>query len=120
MAICHMASSTSTSHTSKPHMYQAVNRQVPICIQPQPIQSYCTCLCCRYANTWKRHLWYRQQKHVSSKIAIDMSHYRLLERVAASNRSALILEDDAQLTGEQWLPDLLTALQELPQVHTSV
>jgi GR25 family glycosyltransferase involved in LPS biosynthesis len=49
-----------------------------------------------------------------------MSHYRLLERVAASNRSALILEDDAQLTGEQWLPDLLTALQELPQVHTSV
>jgi GR25 family glycosyltransferase involved in LPS biosynthesis len=40
----------------------------------------------------------------------------LLERIAASNRSAVILEDDVQLTGKQWLTDLLTTLQELPQV----
>jgi GR25 family glycosyltransferase involved in LPS biosynthesis len=44
-------------------------------------------------------MWYKQQKHCATKIAIDMSHYRLLERVAASNHSAVIIEDDAQLTG---------------------
>jgi hypothetical protein len=75
--------------------------------------------CDRYANTWKRHLWYKQQQHYRSKIAVDMSHYRMLERVAASNRSTVILEDDAQLTGEKWLPDLLTTLRELPEVRSS-
>lgn len=79
--------------------------------------------CCvvyhRYANAWKRHMWYKRQKHYSSKIAVDLSHYRLLERIAASNRTAVILEDDVQLTGTQWLPDLLTTLQELPQVGLS-
>lgn len=62
-------------------------------------------------------MWYKGQRHYRSKIAIDMPHFRLLERVAASKRSTLILEDDAQLTGERWLPDLLTALQELPEVR---
>jgi GR25 family glycosyltransferase involved in LPS biosynthesis len=62
-------------------------------------------------------MWYRRQRQYRSKIAIDMSHYRMLERVAASNRSTLILEDDAKLTGEKWLPDLLTALQQLPEVR---
>jgi GR25 family glycosyltransferase involved in LPS biosynthesis len=61
-------------------------------------------------------MWHKRQKHYSSKIAVDLSHYRLLERIAASNRSAVILEDDVQLTGKQWLTDLLTTLQELPQV----
>lgn len=61
-------------------------------------------------------MWYKRQKHYSSKIAVDLSHYRLLERIAASNSNAVILEDDVQLTGKQWLLDLLTTLQELPQV----
>lgn len=75
-------------------------------------------LCCRYANPWKRHMWHNGQPHYRTKIAIDLSHYRLLERLAASNSSAVILEDDAQLTGETWLQDLLTALQELPHVRS--
>jgi GR25 family glycosyltransferase involved in LPS biosynthesis len=62
-------------------------------------------------------MWYRRQQQYRSKIAIDMSHFHMLERIAASNRSTLILEDDAQLTGERWLPDLLTALKELPEVR---
>jgi hypothetical protein len=61
-------------------------------------------------------MWYRRQRFYRSKIAVEVSHLRLLEHVTASNRSTLILEDDAQLTGEKWLPDLLTALQELPEV----
>jgi hypothetical protein len=64
-------------------------------------------------------MWHRQHKHHSVKIAIDLSHYRLLERLESSNRSAVILEDDAQLTGERWLHDLLTVLQELPKVRNS-
>jgi GR25 family glycosyltransferase involved in LPS biosynthesis len=62
-------------------------------------------------------MWYRGQRQVRSKIAIDLSHFRLMEHIAASNLSTVILEDDAQLTGERWLPDLLTALQELPEVR---
>ena len=44
----------------------------------------------------------------------------VLERIAASNRPAVVLEDDAQLdmVGTQWLPDLLTALQDLPEVSS--
>ena len=63
-------------------------------------------------------MWKKQQQHYRSKVAIDISHYRLLERIVSSKRTAIILEDDAKLTGQQWLPELLTALQELPQVKT--
>lgn len=66
-------------------------------------------------------MWDKGQPLVRSKVAIDLSHFRLLERVARTGRPAIILEDDAQLnmTGKQWLPNLLTALQELPRVGRS-
>lgn len=72
----------------------------------------------RYANTFKRRMWAKQQEHYRAKIAIDLSHYRLLERIVSSNRSAIILEDDARLTGRRWLRDMLRALQELPEVKS--
>lgn len=76
-----------------------------------------SCLPCRYANPPKRHMWYRQEPHYSSKLAIDFSHFRLLERLAAANlTAAVIVEDDAQIPGKDWLSDLLTTLKELPQV----
>lgn len=61
-------------------------------------------------------MWHKHSPWIRSKIAVDLSHYRLLERVVRMGRPAVILEDDVALTGKQWLPDLLTALQELPQV----
>ena len=64
-------------------------------------------------------MWHKQSPWIRSKIAVDLSHYRLLERIVNTGRPAVILEDDAALTGTQWLPDLLTALQELPQVSTT-
>jgi GR25 family glycosyltransferase involved in LPS biosynthesis len=64
-------------------------------------------------------MWDKNQPLIRSKIAIDLSHFRLLERIVATGRPALILEDDAQIDmmGKQWLPKLLTALQELPEVR---
>jgi hypothetical protein len=64
-------------------------------------------------------MWNRKQPYIQSKIAIDLSHFRLLERIVATGRPAVILEDDAQIDmmGKQWLPNLLTALQELPEVR---
>jgi GR25 family glycosyltransferase involved in LPS biosynthesis len=64
-------------------------------------------------------MWKRNEPMIRSKIAIDLSHFRLLERIVATGKPAVILEDDARIDmlGTQWLPNLLQALQELPEVR---
>lgn len=65
-------------------------------------------------------MWNRNASLIRSKIAIDLSHFRLLERIVASGKPAVILEDDARIDmmGSQWLSNLLQALQELPEVRS--
>jgi len=65
-------------------------------------------------------MWQQNRTRYSSKIAVDLSHYRLWERIAAGEQPAIILEDDVRLTGRTWTQDLLTVLQELPEVCVCV
>jgi hypothetical protein len=60
-------------------------------------------------------------KFQRQKVAVDLSHFQSLERIARENRAAVILEDDAGIAeakgdNDAWYRDLLAALQELPQV----
>ena len=61
-------------------------------------------------------MWYQNRTRYSSKVAVDISHFRLWQRLAAADQPAIILEDDAKLTGPTFRKDLLTVLNELPQV----
>jgi GR25 family glycosyltransferase involved in LPS biosynthesis len=61
-------------------------------------------------------MWYQNRTHYSSKVAVDISHFRLWQRLAAADQPAIILEDDVKLTGPSFRKDLLTVLNELPQV----
>lgn len=62
-------------------------------------------------------MWHQNRTHYSGKIAVDLSHFRLWERIAAGSQPALILEDDVRLTGANWTHHLVTVLNELPQVR---
>lgn len=62
-------------------------------------------------------MWRNNRTRYSGKVAVDVSHFRVWERVAASNTAAIILEDDVRLTGQTWSRDLLTVLNELPEVR---
>lgn len=62
-------------------------------------------------------MWQHNRTYYSSKLAVDLSHFRLWERVAASDNPVLIVEDDVRLTGAaNWTRDMLTVLNELPEV----
>jgi hypothetical protein len=61
-------------------------------------------------------MWYQNRTRYSSKVAVDISHFRLWQRLAASKQPAIILEDDVKLAGGNWTRHLLTVLNELPQV----
>lgn len=65
-------------------------------------------------------MWHHNRTRYTSKIAVDLSHYCLWERIAAGDQPALILEDDVRLTGTHWTQSVLTALNELPQVRMSM
>lgn len=104
-----------------PCLHLSLRSVPPPCPFPAPCGCCAaSCLSCSYTHGWRRAMWDQGQAFIRSKIAIDLSHFRVLERIAASNRPAVVLEDDAQLdmVGTQWLPDLLTALQELPEVSS--
>lgn len=62
---------------------------------------------------WKRgHIFHR------GKVAVDLSHYQELERIAAENKPAIIVEDDAAFpNSKDWYAGLLSRLQELPEVR---
>jgi hypothetical protein len=62
-------------------------------------------------------MWYQNRTRYSSKVAVDISHFRLWQRLAASSQPAIILEDDVKLAGGNWTQHLLTVLNELPQVR---
>lgn len=61
-------------------------------------------------------MWQQNRTRYSGKIAVDISHFRLWQRIADTNTSAIILEDDVKLTGPSWRKDLLTVLNELPEL----
>jgi GR25 family glycosyltransferase involved in LPS biosynthesis len=61
-------------------------------------------------------MWHHNRTRYSGKVAVDVSHFRVWEKIAASNTPAIILEDDVRLTGRTWSRDLLTVLNELPEV----
>ncbi len=61
-------------------------------------------------------MWNQNRTRYSGKVAVDISHFRLWQRLAAGNKPAIILEDDVRLTGPTWRKDLLTVLNELPEV----
>lgn len=65
-------------------------------------------------------MWRNNRTRYSGKVAVDVSHFRVWERIAASNKAAIILEDDVCLTGRTWSQDLLTVLNELPEVRVCV
>jgi hypothetical protein len=65
---------------------------------------------------WK--LGYAEQR---KKVAVDLSHYQNLERIAKEGKTAAVIEDDAGGTvfeggRDAWYKSLLSALQELPKV----
>jgi GR25 family glycosyltransferase involved in LPS biosynthesis len=61
-------------------------------------------------------MWYKGHPWARIRLAGDLSHYRLLERAAATNTSAIIMEDDVKLVppSNNWYGDLLAALKDLP------
>lgn len=65
-------------------------------------------------------MWHHNRTRYSGKVAVDVSHFRLWERIVATNQPAMIFEDDIRLTGSNWTRDLLTALNELPEVRQLV
>ncbi|KAF6254370.1 hypothetical protein COO60DRAFT_1627904 [Scenedesmus sp. NREL 46B-D3] len=65
---------------------------------------------------WRNHQHYSFQR---KKVAVDLSHYHNLERIVMENRTAIIVEDDAEFPQpatdrDAWYKRLLAALQELP------
>ena len=62
-------------------------------------------------------MWYQNRTRYSGKVAVDISHFRLWQRIADTNTSAIILEDDVRLVGANWTQHLLRVLNELPQVR---
>jgi hypothetical protein len=65
---------------------------------------------------WRSYMWRHNRTRYSSKIAVDVSHFCVWEMIASSNRPGIIFEDDIRLTGPNWSRDLLTVLNELPEV----
>lgn len=65
-------------------------------------------------------MWQHNRTRYSGKFAVDVSHFRVWERIAASNTAGIILEDDVRPTGQTWSRDLLTVLNELPEVRVCV
>lgn len=62
-------------------------------------------------------LWKKGDIFHRGKVAVDLSHYQLLEHMAAENKPAIIVEDDAAFpNSKDWYADLLSRLQELPEV----
>lgn len=71
---------------------------------------------CRYINGVRFRVWKRGQPYQRRKVAIDLSHYQLLERILKENRTTLILEDDLELKTHNLYADLLKNMRLLPQV----
>lgn len=61
-------------------------------------------------------MWYQNRTRYSGKVAVDLSHFRLWERIAAGSKPAIILEDDVHLTGNNWTQHLIDVLKQLPVV----
>jgi hypothetical protein len=78
--------------------------------------------CFRYVRGVRLKYWRNAEtyKFQRQKVAVDLSHFQNLERIARENKAAVILEDDVGFEKrddkDSWYRDLLKALQELPQV----
>lgn len=73
---------------------------------------------CRYIRGVRFRLWKKNNGHHRAKCAVDISHYRSLERIIKEDKPAIIVEDDAIFPNRtDWYGDLLRTLQELPQVY---
>ena len=59
--------------------------------------------------------WEAGKPYYRKKVAADLSHYKLLQKVVDRNAPAIILEDDGSPgRSDDWYSDLLAALKELP------
>eukprot|EP00878_Enallax_costatus_P004633 GHUV01004878.1.p1 GENE.GHUV01004878.1~~GHUV01004878.1.p1 ORF type:complete len:328 (+),score=37.26 GHUV01004878.1:228-1211(+) len=69
----------------------------------------------RYIGGVRLAMWQRRQPYQLAKVAIDISHYRLLEDVMKTNRNTLIMEDDAEFNSEDFYIALLGRMRHIPQ-----
>jgi hypothetical protein len=76
---------------------------------------------CRYVRGVRLKFWENGYRFQRQKVAVDLSHYQNLNRIAKEGRTAVLLEDDAVIAAatadrDGWYQALLTVLQELPRV----